>query len=60
MTAYASDLAGSRLVQMGTAGLAPADPREEMARRLPAALQGFLTWLTAMPAPGSTVKMEAW
>jgi hypothetical protein len=29
------------------------DPRAEMARRLPAALQGFLTWLTAMPAPGA-------
>jgi fatty acid desaturase len=27
-------------------------PREAMAERLPAALQPFLTWLTAKPAPG--------
>jgi fatty acid desaturase len=27
-------------------------PREAMAKRLPAALQPFLTWLTAKPAPG--------
>ena len=31
------------------------EPREEMARRLPACLQGFLTWLTAMPAPGEAI-----
>lgn len=30
------------------------NPREAMAARLPAALQPFLTWLTAMPAPGET------
>jgi len=29
-----------------------ANPREAMAARLPAFLQPFLTWLTAMPAPG--------
>lgn len=28
------------------------DPRAEMAERLPAFLQPFLTWLTAKPAPG--------
>lgn len=28
------------------------DPRARMAERLPPALQPFLTWLTAMPAPG--------
>jgi len=28
------------------------DPRVEMAARLPASLQPFLTWLTAKPAPG--------
>ena len=31
----------------------PQAEREEMARRLPAAVQPFLTWLTALPAPGS-------
>lgn len=30
------------------------NPREAMAARLPAAVQPFLTWLTAMPAPGET------
>jgi len=29
------------------------DPREEMARRLPRFLQGFLTWLTAVPSPAA-------
>jgi len=32
------------------------DPREEMARRLPAFLQGFLTWLTAVPAHGAAYR----
>lgn len=31
-----------------------ADPRHEMAARLPAFLQPFLTWLTAKPSPGDT------
>jgi fatty acid desaturase len=31
---------------------APPDPRARMAARLPRALQPFLTWLTAKPAPG--------
>lgn len=31
--------------------LARSDPRTDMARRLPAAVQPFLTWLTAKPAP---------
>lgn len=31
-----------------------ADPRREMAERLPAPVQPFLTWLTAKPAPGET------
>jgi len=30
------------------------DPRREMALRLPAFVQPFLTWLTAKPAPGET------
>ena len=30
----------------------PHEERAEMARRLPAAVQPFLTWLTALPAPG--------
>src|SRR5258706_9831534 len=30
------------------------DPRQEMARRLPGFLQGFLTWLTAVPAHAIT------
>ena len=46
-------------VVSGLSGTRPSDaidgdPREAMARRLPAFLQGFLTWLTAMPAPGAT------
>ncbi|MCC7348748.1 MAG: fatty acid desaturase [Variibacter sp.] len=35
---------------LGSRGMA--SPREAMAKRLPAALQPFLTWLTAKPAPG--------
>ncbi|MFL1461994.1 fatty acid desaturase [Roseococcus sp. DSY-14] len=31
------------------------DPRVAMARRLPAAVQPFLTWLTARPAPGEAM-----
>ena len=34
----------------------PACPRVEMAARLPAALQPFLTWLTARPAPGEAAR----
>src|SRR5712691_10628648 len=52
MIAHANDWANSRFVRRGAAGIVGADPREEKARRLPRALQGFLTWLTAMPAPG--------
>ncbi|MFC3123752.1 fatty acid desaturase [Pseudoroseomonas globiformis] len=32
------------------------DPRSEMAARLPAWLQPFLTWVTAKPAPGEEVR----
>ncbi len=32
------------------------DPRAQMHERLPGAIQPFLTWLTANPAPGETVK----
>src|SRR3978361_2531896 len=32
------------------------DPRAEMAARLPARIQPFLTWLTAKPAPGEDAK----
>ncbi|MBI0434630.1 fatty acid desaturase [Roseomonas sp. KE0001] len=32
------------------------DPRAAMAQRLPAALQPFLTWLTAKPAPGEAAR----
>lgn len=32
-----------------------ADPRAEMAARLPKAVQPFLTWLTAKPAPGEPI-----
>ncbi len=35
---------------------APPSPRTAMYQRLPAALQPFLTWLTAQPAPGETVR----
>src|SRR5215470_4254008 len=35
---------------------AAADPREEMARRLPVLLQGFLTWLTAVPPVAADVR----
>jgi fatty acid desaturase len=35
------------------------DPRQEMARRLPAFLQGFLTWLTAMPSQTTTRQRTA-
>lgn len=31
----------------------PQAERDEMARRLPGAVQPFLTWLTALPAPGA-------
>jgi len=47
------------------ADLAPAvqisrryDPRAQMAARLPAYIQPFLTWLTANPAPGEAVKLR--
>src|SRR5258708_33347884 len=52
MTVYENDWDNSRLARSGAIGMIGADPREEMARRLPAAVQGFLTWLTAKPAPG--------
>ena len=38
--------------QPGVSVAAPPDPRVRMAARLPRALQPFLTWLTAKPAPG--------
>src|SRR5437773_5707789 len=53
MTVYANGCDNSRLASSGPIGMVGVDPRAEMARRLPAALQGFLTWLTAMPAPGA-------
>ena len=37
------------------------DPRAEMAERLPGAIQPFLTWLTARPAPGEAERERpAW
>jgi fatty acid desaturase len=36
-----------------------ADPRAMMAARLPAAVQPFLTWLTARPAPGEAEQERA-
>ena len=56
MSVFTADGAISRLVHPSVRGVVGADPREEMARRLPAALQGFLTWLTAMPAPGAAYR----
>src|SRR5215471_5411268 len=35
------------------------DPRQEMARRLPGFLQGFLTWLTAVPSQAVTRQWTA-
>ena len=35
------------------------DPRQEMARRLPVFLQGFLTWLTAVPSRATTHQRTA-
>jgi hypothetical protein len=32
------------------------NPREEMARRLPACLQPFISWLTARPIPGAAAR----
>ena len=52
MIVYADERDNYRLVRSGAIGMVHVDPRVEMAQRLPAALQGFLTWLTAMPAPG--------
>jgi fatty acid desaturase len=52
MAAYANDWSSPSPVASVASDFPVADPRQEMARRLPAALQGFLTWLTAMPAPG--------
>jgi fatty acid desaturase len=36
----------------------PHEERAEMARRLPAAVQPFLTWLTALPAPGDDYRQR--
>ena len=36
----------------------PHEQREEMARRLPRAVQPFLTWLTALPAPGGSYRQR--
>lgn len=38
---------------------AASNPREQMAARLPAALQPFLTWLTARPAPGEAIPQRS-
>jgi fatty acid desaturase len=54
MTSYAQNFSVSRPPLASAAAPIWGDPREEMARRLPSFLQGFLTWLTAMPAPGAT------
>jgi fatty acid desaturase len=51
MTAHTNGWVASFTVG-SRAGDIVVDPRVEMARRLPACLQGFLTWLTAVPAPG--------
>jgi len=50
MPAHANDWVSLRQPGSRMASLVAVDPRQEMARRLPACLQGFLTWLTAMPA----------
>ena len=41
-----------RLRDLETPAPNTGNPRTQMARRLPPFLQPFLTWLTAMPAPG--------
>jgi fatty acid desaturase len=43
---------GARFLPDRHIAVDPQEQREEMARRLPRALQPFLTWLTALPAPG--------
>src|SRR5690606_23165633 len=35
---------------------AQSNPRQDMARRLPVAVQPFLTWLTGKPAPGEAYR----
>src|SRR5690242_12362178 len=50
MFAHSNDWVSQRQSGPQVADLAAVDPRLEMARRLPPCLQGFLTWLTAMPA----------
>src|SRR5262245_12564435 len=50
MPAHANDWVSLRQPGSRMASLVAVDPRQEMARRLPTCLQGFLTWLTAMPA----------
>ena len=52
MSVPANDWVSLRQPGSRVADLVVVDPRQEMARRLPAGLQGFLTWLTAMPADG--------
>ena len=52
MSAPANDWVSLRQPGSRVADLVAVEPRQEMARRLPACLQGFLTWLTAMPADG--------
>ena len=52
MSVPANDWVSLRQPGSRVADLVVIDPRQEMARRLPAGLQGFLTWLTAMPADG--------
>src|SRR5258706_4081621 len=53
MTPYSNSRDDTQLVGSRLIGMVRVDPRAEMARRLPAVLQGFLTWLTAMPAMGA-------
>lgn len=46
----------TELAQETPMSRAAASPREAMAERLPRALQPFLTWLTARPAPGEEAR----
>ena len=52
MSVSANDWVSLRQPGSRAADLVVVDPRQEMARRLPAGVQGLLTWLTAMPADG--------
>lgn len=52
MTALNSYTSFTSTEEPRVSAAAPPDPRARMAARLPRALQPFLTWLTAKPAPG--------